>query len=169
MLVLFKRFPKLSRYPKPHEAWARDSSLVSDEHPALADDLRVWTERVEVRFRVLDHTAIIEQNRFRRQHVALIFGGLLATTLGAVQAAAGGGVLPLAVAQALLTGLLAGLTVVVRSRRAQQGYLTARLKAERIKSEFFLFLARAGDYGGPDAQAKFIDQVEDIEAAEGSA
>ena len=52
-------------------------------------------------------------------------------------------------AQAVLTGVLAGLTVLIRSRRAQQGYLSARLKAERIKSEFFVFLARSGDYADP--------------------
>jgi hypothetical protein len=74
----------------------------------------------------------------------------------------------IAVAQAVLAGALAGLTVLVRSRRAQQGYLTARLKAERIRSEFFLFLARAGDYAGPEPQVTLRQQVEAIEAAEGA-
>jgi hypothetical protein len=137
------------------------------EYPALAEDLRVWVEQVEHRFRRLDHRALVLQNQFWRQHVALIFGGLVATLLGAIQAGAGGGVSGLGVAQALLTGVLAGLTVLVRSRRAQQGYLNARLKADRIKSEFYLFLARVGDYGGDAATVLLEQHVEDIESAEG--
>jgi conflict system pore-forming effector with SLATT domain len=121
------------------------------------------------RFRKLDHRARILQNQFWRQHLALIIGGLLATSLGAIQAAVGGGVEALAVAQVLLTGGLAGLTVLIRSRRAQHGYLTARLRAERIKSEFFLFLARVGGYGERgDPAARLIEQVGDIETAEGA-
>jgi hypothetical protein len=73
----------------------------------------------------------------------------------------------LAVAQAVLAGVLAGLTVLVRSRRAQQGYLTDRLKAEQIKSEFFLFLARVGNYAADDPVTRLQQQVDDIEAAEG--
>jgi hypothetical protein len=63
---------------------------------------------VEPRFRKLDHRARILQNQFWRQHLALIIGGLVATSLGAIQAAVGGGVEALAVAQALLTGGLPG-------------------------------------------------------------
>ena len=88
------------------------------------------------------------------------------TSLGAVQAVLGGGVVGIAVVQAVLTGALAGLTVLIRSRRAQQGYLAARLKAERIKSEFFMYLARVGDYGGPEPGGRLLRQVQDIEAAE---
>ena len=135
--------------------------------PALAADLAVWDEQLESRFRRLDHRARILQNQFWRQRVTLIAGGLVATSLATVQAAMGGGVLLLAVSQSVLTGLLAGLTVLVRSRRAQQGYLSARLKAERIKSEFFLFLARADSYAQGDPLASLLREVDGIEAAEG--
>jgi len=64
----------------------------------------------------------------------------------------------------LAGGLLAGLTVLIRSRRAQRGYLSARLRAEQIKSEFFLFLARAGDYAEGDRIARLEREVDDIEA-----
>jgi hypothetical protein len=70
----------------------------------------------------------------------------------------------LAASQAVLTGLLAGLTVLIRSRRAQRGYLSARLRAEQIKSEFFLFLARAGDYAEGDRVIRLEQQVDNIEA-----
>ena len=169
---LLYRFPRLGR-DRPEDAdWLDDDWPVvqpshPEEFPELADDLTLWLEQVKDRHRQLDHRALNLQNRFWRQHVALIGGGLVATSLGAVQAAMGGGEEWLAALQAVLTGMLAGLTVLVRSRRAQQGYLTARLKAERIKSEFFLFLARAGDYAAvASPQSKLQEQVEDIEAAE---
>jgi len=139
-----------------------------ERYPALADDLAVWLRQVEPRFRRLDHRAQILQNQFWLQRVTLILGGLVATSLATVQAAIGGGVTLLATVQAVLTGLLAGLTVLIRSRRVQQGYLTARLKSERIKSEFFLFLARTDGYAQDgDQVARLLRAVGDIEAAEG--
>ncbi len=169
--ALLARLPKLFWRPSVDGEWASDWPVVHQEqpeqYPALATDLRVWLDELEPRFRRLDHQAQILQNQFWRQNLTLIVGGLVATCLGAVQAAVGGGIVGLAVAQAVLTGLLAGLTVLIRSRRAQQGYLTARLRAERIKSEFFLFLGKAGDYGADDRVARIRQQVDDIEAAEG--
>jgi hypothetical protein len=156
------------------KAWKSDWPVVSrkqvKDYPALASDLTVWLTDLEPRFRTLDHQAQILQNQFWRQNLTLILGGLVATSLGAVQAAAGGGLVGVAVAQAVLTTLLAGLTVLIRWRHAQQGYLAARLTAERIKSEFFLFLAGVGDYKmGDDVagsrEARLLQQVKDIEAA----
>jgi hypothetical protein len=98
----------------------------------------------------------------------LIIGGLLATILGALQAAAGGGNLGLGVAQAVLTGLLTGVAAVARGRRAQQGYLNHRLRAEQIKSEFFLFLGRVGDFDADDREQLLLRRVQDIVDAEGS-
>jgi len=169
--ALLKRFPRLFWHPPEDEPWRDDWPVVPPgslaKYPALAADLAVWDEQLESRFRRLDHRARILQNQFWRQRVTLIAGGLVATSLATVQAAMGGGVLLLAVSQSVLTGLLAGLTVLVRSRRAQQGYLSARLKAERIKSEFFLFLARADSYAQGDPLASLLREVDGIEAAEG--
>jgi Protein of unknown function (DUF4231) len=171
--ALLARFPRFFWNPPADGKWPQDWPVVSEdnleEYPALADDLAVWTEELEPRFRKLDHQAQILQNQFWQQNVALIVGGLLATSLGAVQAAVGGGVVALAVTQALLAGLLAGLTVMIRSRRAQRGYLTDRLKAEQIKSEYFFFLPRAGDYAAADRAARLKHQVGVIESAEGVA
>jgi hypothetical protein len=169
--ALLARFPRFFWRPSVDAEWVDDWPVVRRqqlaEYPALAEDLAVWLEQLEPRFRRLDHRAQILQNQFWRENLTLIVGGLVATSLGAVQAAVGGGVVGLAGAQAVLTGVLAGLTVLIRSRRAQQGYLTVRLKAERIKSEFFVFLARAGDYAGENPQTRLLQQVDDIEAAEG--
>jgi hypothetical protein len=171
--ALIARFPRLFWRPAEEGTWDNDWPVVSpqslDDYPWLRTDLMAWPGELERRFRQLDHRAQILQNRFWRQRVLLIGGGLLATSLATVQAAWGGGHVILAVLQAVLTGLLAGLTVLIRSRRAQQGYLSARLKAERIKSEFYLFLARAGDYAHDDRLARLSRAVNDIETAEGGA
>jgi hypothetical protein len=171
--ALLRRFPKIFWRPSIDQDWDNDWIVLEeedqDEYPQLADDLAVWRDLLKCRFRRLDHTAQVLQNQFWRQNVALIIGGLVATSLGAVQAALGGGVVGLAVAQAVLAGALAGLTVLIRSRRAQHGYFTARLKAEQIKTEFFMFLGRVGNYAGPDRRAALVKQVDDIEAAEGAA
>jgi hypothetical protein len=165
--ALVKRFPSFRRRSEAGQ-WPGDWPVVPpaalNDYPALADDLTVWRDQIESRFRRLDHRAQILQNQFWRQRVLLIAGGLVATSLATAQAAVGGGNVYLAVIQAVLTGLLAGLTVLIRSRRAQQGYLSARLKAERIKSEFFLFLARADPYQDSARTARLLQHVDDIEA-----
>jgi hypothetical protein len=171
--ALIARFPRLFWRPAEDEAWDSDRPLMPpqgrDDYPSLSQDLMVWPERLEHRFRRYDHRAQLLQNRFWRQRVLLIIGGLLATSLATVQAAWGGGHVWLAVIQTVLTGLLAGLAVLLRSRRAQYGYLSARLKAERIKSEFYLFLARSGDYAHDDRVARLSLAVDDIETSEGGA
>lgn len=166
--ALLRRFPRLFPQPPEDEPWPGDRALVPPEsltnYQTLKTDIAVWTKQLEPRFRKLDHRSQILQNQFWRQRVMLIAGGLLATSLATVQAAVGGGNVYLAASQAVLTGLLAGLTVLIRSRRAQRGYLSARLRAEQIKSEFFLFLARAGDYAEGDRVARLEREVDDIEA-----
>jgi hypothetical protein len=169
--ALIARFPRLFWRPAEDEVWDNDWPVVPPQsltdYPLLSPDLMLWNDQLEGRFRQLDHRAQILQNRFWRQRVLLIGGGLLATSLATIQAAWGGGHIFLAVIQAVLTGLLAGLAVLLRSRRAQYGYLSARLKAERIKSEFYLFLARDGDYARDDRVARLSQAVDDIETAEG--
>ena len=171
--ALLDRFPKLFWRPKVDEDWPNDWNVLEDkdgaEYEHLADDLAVWNDRVKPTFRRLDHNAQVLQNQFWRQNLGLIAGGLVATSLGAIQAVEGGGIVGIAVTQAVLTGLLTGLTVHIRSRRAQRGYLTARLKAERTKSEFFLFLARSGEYARADRQTALLQQVHEIEIADGAA
>jgi hypothetical protein len=171
--ALLARFPKPFWWrPNPDEPWPDDWPVLPPDaeglYPQLSLDFQLWRDKLERPFRRLDHDAQLLQHQFWRQQVALIIGGLLATALGAYQAARGGGNQGVAVAQAVLTGALTGLTAMMRARRAQQGYLTARLKAERIKSEFFLFLARVGAYAEPDRQNRLRQQVEDMMDAEGA-
>jgi hypothetical protein len=169
--ALFARFPRpFWWHPDPGTPWPDDWPVIpnaaDDRYPLLAADLRLWREELEAPFRRLDHEAQLLEHQFWRQRTTLILGGLLATTLGAFQAARGGGNEYVAAAQAVVTGLLTRVTALVSGRRAQQRYLTARLKAERIKSEFFLYVARVGDYVGADPAQRLRDHVQDIGYAE---
>ena len=168
--ALVERFPKPPWWrPDVTAAWAKDWPVVpadrDDDYPELAADLALWRVEFEHRFRRLDHEAQVLQNRFWRQRVTLILGGLVLTVLGVWQTAAGGQK-ALGAIQAVLAGLLVGLTTLAKGRDVRRGYLTARLKAERIKSEFFLFLGRVGDYAGDDGADRLRERVDELECAD---
>jgi len=172
--ALLARFPKPFWWrPDPRSPWPGDWPVVPNgaeaEYPLLAPDLQLWQEQLEQPFRRLDHQAQLLQHQFWRQRTTLILGGLIATTLGALQTAYGGGNQYIAATQAVVTGLLTGVAALVSGRRSQQGYLDARLRAERIKSEFFLYLAGVDDYSAADRQQRLRYAVEDILHAEGVA
>jgi len=162
----------LARFPKVPWRPGNDWPVVPTDRTAyemLDEDLALWDDGLDGRFRALDHQAQRLQNRFWLLSLVLIFGSVAATILGAVHAAIGGGNVWLAAFGAVLSGLLAGVAVLIRDRRSQQGYLNARLKAERMKSEYFLFLARAGDYASEQNRIPVLEgRVAEIEAAEGA-
>jgi hypothetical protein len=167
MPALLARFPKPFWWrPDPEAVWPNDWPVLPETaesmYPALASDFLIWRNGLEQDFRRLDHLAQVKQQQFWRQQVTLIVGGLLATILGATQATLGGGQHVLAAVQAVLAGLLTGLTALVRGRRAQQAFLTTRLTAERLKSEYFLYLARAGEYARPEREELLRNHVDDI-------
>jgi Protein of unknown function (DUF4231) len=163
--ALLARLPKLLWRP------GKDWPVVPKERAAygtLDADLAIWDRAFEGRFRDLDHRALRLQNRFWLLHLLLIFGSASASILGAVQASIGSGNVWLATFGAVLSGLLAGVAVLIRDRPAQRAYLNARLKAERIKSEYFLFLARVGDYAADPERLRILEErVVEIEHAEG--
>ncbi len=85
---MFKRLPSL-RWSPP-----RDQEIVSMEtqkqSPLFADDFKTLGDELMPYFRELDAEALRVQNQFRLDQVILIFGGALATILGAVHASLGG-------------------------------------------------------------------------------
>lgn len=173
-VLLIARFLRLFRLPPLEEERTRAAGwpLVKQEqlaeYPALANDLAIWIEMIQPRFRQLDRRARILQGGFLRLNVVLILGGLAATCIGAVQAALGGRVVGLAIVQAILTGGLAGLAIVMRSLLNRKKFLSARRETELLKSEFLLFLGRTRDYNRPDAMRVLRQRVDDIETAEGA-
>jgi hypothetical protein len=102
-------------------------------------------------FRRLDRDALHCQNNFLLAQLTLIVGGALATMLGAIQAGLGGNI----VLGLLETGIAAviGLGALrTGARTAQQGYFGNRLRAERLRSEYFLYLARVAPYADEKRQ-----------------
>lgn len=117
-----------------------------DVSPALAADLDVLERELLPTFYEHDEAALRAQNAFRLGRLIIIGGGALATVLGTTQAALGGGVAPIGIAEALVAGALAAVTSYVRGRRPQGEYFTARLKAERLRGHYFLYLGHLDPY-----------------------
>jgi hypothetical protein len=146
--ALLKRFP-LRRYrPQPEYPLVKDEERAAA--PLLDAELAYLEEKLVPRFRSLDDESLRAQHRFRFGIVVLILGSTVATALGSVQAALGGGVLGIGIAEGIVGALVAGTVVYVRGRRFQQTYFTKRVVAERLKSQYYLFLARAGMYAVED-------------------
>jgi hypothetical protein len=161
--ALLKRFPLWYRRPTDHPfvlAGARAAA------PSLHDELAYLDESVVPRFRELEHSALRAQHSFRLAGVLLIVGSATAASLGAAQTAIGGGSLPVGIAEGVVAAFVSGMLVYTRGRRFQQRYLTSRVAAERMKSQYFLFLARAGIYEtGTDRQrrdalGRALDRIE---------
>jgi Protein of unknown function (DUF4231) len=158
-----KRFPSLRTRPAeglivPPELRARC--------PALEEDFAVLDRELLPRFQELDRAALQAQNQFRLEQVLLILGGVLAVVLGALQGALRGAAWP-GVAEALVGGLLAVVGVRTRELRAQRRYLTSRVKAERLRGEYFRYLGRVGEYAGADRAKRLAWQVASIYRAKG--
>lgn len=146
--ILLNRLPKL-RW-RPGEDWPFMSQADREAFPELADEFALLDAELMETFRTFDHDALEAQNRFRLIHLLLLAGGAVATVLGTIQAAFHGGALALGITEAVLAGLLAPLAVAAGSGKSHRRYLTSRLKAERLRSEYFVYLASAGDYAALD-------------------
>jgi hypothetical protein len=114
--------------------------------PELGPDLDVLERVLLPDYYDFDESAQRAQNTFRLGQILIIVGGATATALGAVQAALGGGVAWLGIAGAIIAGALTGGVAYVRGQHAQRDYFTDRLKAERLRSEYFVFLGRLAPY-----------------------
>jgi hypothetical protein len=156
----------LASLPRPRwRARDRDPLVpteVRDTSPALAPDFEILERELLPDFYAFDEAALRAQNTFRLGQVFVILAGSAATSLGAVQAALGGGVTELGIAEALVAGALTGAVTYVRGRQAQPEYFTSRLKAERLRGEYFLFLGRVAPYdsdGDDERLARLREQV----------
>jgi hypothetical protein len=146
--ALFKRFPLPWYRPPPNYPFVKDEDRAAA--PLLDAEVRYLDEKLVPRFRALDDASLRSQHLFRLGIIVLIFGSALATALGSVQAALGGGELGIGIAEGIVGAVTAGTVVYVRGRRFQQAYFTKRVVAERLKSQYYLFLARAGTYAVED-------------------
>jgi hypothetical protein len=163
---LFKRLPSL-RWSPPRDQqivpaeWQTQSPLFTGEFKTLENELMPH-------FRELDAEALRVQNQFRLQQVTLIFGASLATILGALHASFGGSPAVWAgIIESMLAAVLSAVALRAQGTHAQERYFSDRLKAEKLRTEYFLFLGRVGTYA--DEQARLpclIRRVADIRSGE---
>jgi hypothetical protein len=141
-MILFERLPRFR--------WKRSEGQeiippgVQTQCPELATDFKLLAEELMPHFRELDANALQLQNEFRLEQVLLIFGGALATILGALHASLGA--VWLGITESVLAAALSAVAMRAKTTRVQQDYFTDRLKAEKLRAEYFLFLGRAGTY-----------------------
>jgi hypothetical protein len=163
---LFARLPKLRwKPPQKQEVIPADAQA---QRPDLAAEFAVLESELMPYFRELDANALRLQNQFRLHQVTLIFGGALATLLGALHAtfASGTGAW-LGISETVLALVLSGVAIHSQTTRAQERYSTDRLKAERLRSEYFLFLGHVGTYSQDEERLpRLIRRVGEVKIGE---
>jgi uncharacterized protein DUF4231 len=163
--ALVRRLPKVFWRGNPSDGPLRDPDRVT--YGELAGDFDLLDGLLVPTFRTYDEDALEAQNRFRRQQVLLIGGSAVATILGVLQAASIDGS-AFGWTEAVLAGLLA--PVAARTGSAHKAFLANRLKAERLRGEYFAFLARSGDYADKTTDKELSDTlrsaVDAIDASE---
>ncbi|MFJ8207540.1 DUF4231 domain-containing protein [Micromonospora chalcea] len=157
ILTLLKRFPKL-RAPASYPVL---DAKVKHEYPALAEDFRVVEAELDQPFTRYDESALRNQNRYRRQQITVLLGAIALSALGGLQA--------VLTAQRWPSAVLAGLSIllatsnrIVGENRALQAYLTNRVKAERLRGLYFLYLSRTGPYAAEGRVVRLRAAVRDI-------
>ena len=164
-VTLLNRLPALRWRPQQNQQIVAPADQAV--YPLLAEDFAFLEREIMPHFRQLDNEALRRQNQFRLEQLTLIFGGALASALGAFH---------VAFADATWLGVLEaalGLLLVAISRRAQrfnaqETYLTQRLKAELLRGEYFLYLGRLGLYADPQQRGQqLVRRVKEIVSGEG--
>ena len=112
----------------------------ASRYPLLREQIVDADRLVYPSFAECDMTAQIEQNRHRWFTVLAIGGGLLTTVFGALQAWLQTVAWP-GVVVATLGAATSALITVARRQGSLLNYLTARVRAERLRSLYFEYLA----------------------------
>jgi uncharacterized membrane protein YfcA len=138
------------RWPKWRYKCGTSSALIPpcfrDRHPQLEAEFGAITRLVFPTYERFDQEALEHHNTYRRQQTFLIVFGLLATAAGGLQAIDDDLKRPLGILEALLGVLLFVLASRLRNAGEQRRYVQARLAAERLRGEGFLYLTRVGRY-----------------------
>jgi hypothetical protein len=151
---LIYRWPKL-RY-KRGTSYALIPDDVAPSYPDLAPDLEAIAEIVFPTYEGFDQDALVHQNAYRRQQIYLIVFGLLATAAGGLQAIDDGLKVYLGILEAVLGAVLFFLAWLLRNAGEQKLYVQARLAAERLRGEGFLYLMRVGPYETEDDREEVL-------------
>ncbi|TMC18378.1 MAG: DUF4231 domain-containing protein [Chloroflexi bacterium] len=161
-MELFRRLPRLQ--PLPRKAQELVPAGEWSAYPAFQDDFEILEKELLPAFRELDNEAISKQNRYRWLYIILIFGGAMATILGITQLAFTN-VSGIGITGAIVAAFLAVATAMLQRFKDHERYLNARLAAERLRSEYFLFLGHYGQYANEQDRVHYlIRQVVDLKA-----
>lgn len=161
--ALLKRLPRLRWRPGPPQNIVDPAELAA--YPEIAADVAVLDRELMPAFRRVDNHALHDQNTFYLVQFAFSLGAVLATALGAVHAALGGGVLAIGLLETTISGALGAGALRAYSQGAQRSYYTKRLQAERLRGEYFLFLGRIGPYArAADPHIVLRQRVEELTA-----
>ena len=143
--VLLAVFPKLwFRAPSSAPLLPEEARR---EYPQLADRIEEADRYVLPAFVECDQLALREQNRWRWFTVLAITGGFLTTVFGAVQAWLQSALWP-GVFVVTLGAASSALTTVARRQGSLHQFLSARLRAERLRSLYFEHVAQAAHADG---------------------
>lgn len=159
-MELFRRLPK--RHPLPREEQQLIPLGERSQYLAFQKDFEILDKHLMPAFRELDNRALIRQNRYRLIYVLLIFGGAAVTILGIVQLAFTN-LAWIGIIGAVIAAVLAFATAMLENFKDHESYLNARLAAEQLRREYFLFLGRGGQYRDEQTRMRnLIQQVLDI-------
>jgi hypothetical protein len=163
-MTLFRRLPRLVWSPQNEEIVPAD---VQARHPALAKDFETLDGELLPHFRELNADALRYQNEFRLDQLMLILGGTLATVLGVLHASLPRVATWAGIVEAVLAAALSAVALRARTSGAQQRYFTWRLKAEKMRAEYFLFLGCVGLYADEKTRLpNLIRRVADLKSGE---
>lgn len=140
-----ERVPPLQVWPRLRLGDAAPADVLGPgtlaAHPLLADAFREANEIIGPSFQECDRIAAREQNRHRWFTVLSLIGGMATVVAAATQTWLPGAAWP-GVVVATLGAATSALTTVARRQGARDAYLTARMRAERLRSLYFEHLAR---------------------------
>jgi hypothetical protein len=156
--TLPRRPALLRRLPNPFWKPASGQSIVEPaalaSYPELADDFALADRILLPAFRTADADALRAQNTFHMVELGLTLGAIVATMLGAVQTALGGGILVIGLIEAGLASTLGAAALGVFARNTQRDYYRSRLQAETLRGEYFRFLGRLEPYATRDTEQR---------------
>jgi hypothetical protein len=156
--VLLAVFPKLWFRAPPSAPLLPEEAR--REYPLLAERIEEADRFVAQAFAECDQVALREQNRWRWFTVLAITGGFLTTIFGAVQAWLQSALWP-GVVVVSVGAASSALTTVARRQGSLQQYLSARLRAERLRSLYFEHVAhgsaKAGEEGHRDLERRVAE------------